>query len=314
MNEVNRPAWSRATGVLRIDNTVDLNDLSRDWAWGGATGRGVRVAIIDSGIEADHPALGNSVAAHAGVDVVLDHEGEPRIVPGAHDDRFGHGTACASIIHRLAPEATIVSVRVLGSGLSGKSSQFLAGLRWAIDQRFDVVNLSLGTTRRDSALAFHDACDAAYFAGCFLVTAANNLQRESYPSLFAAVASVACSTSKDPLRFHWNPDPPTEFLAPGIDVEVAWRGGSTATVTGNSYAAPHIAGLAALIRSKHSNLRPYQLKTVLWATATNVIEATERGPGAVVTRPVPAGRVTRALASLPNARSTVFLGPARTHG
>jgi subtilisin family serine protease len=102
--------------------------------------------------------------------------------------------------------------------------------------------------------------------------------------MFAAVTSVACNLTADPFRFHFNPEPPTEFLARGIDVDVAWRGGGRGAMTGNSFAAPHIAGIAALIKSKHPELRPFQLKTVLWATASNVQEA-----------PRAAGRLSRAL-------------------
>lgn len=100
---------------------------------------------------------------------------------------------------------------MLGRGLGGKAAAFLAGLNWAVEERFDVINLSLGTRKRDWALAFHDACDRAYFGGSLIVTAANNVQRRSYPSLFSSVASVACNTTADPMRFHWNPDPPTEL-------------------------------------------------------------------------------------------------------
>jgi subtilisin family serine protease len=248
----------------------------------------VRVAVVDSGIDAGHPDLEGSVDG-GGVSVGLDDAGEAVLTPGPHEDAFGHGTACAGIIHRLAPRASITSVKVLGPGLAGKASAFLAGLGWAVEQGFDVINLSLGTTRRDWALAFYEVCDRAYFRGSFVVTAANNLARSSFPSLYASVASVACNLSKDPFRFHYNPEPPTEFLAPGIDVEVSWRGGARIVGTGNSYAAPHIAGIAALIKSKHPELRPFQLKTVLWATAANVREA-----------PRPAGRLTGAL----RARST----------
>ncbi len=151
-----------------------------------------------------------------------------------------------------------------------------ARLAWAIEQRFDVISLSLGTTRRDWALPFYELCDEAYFHKCFVVTAANNVTRPSFfPSLCAAVASIACNLATDPWRFHYNPEPPTEFLARGIDVEVPWLDGSFTTGTGNSYAAPHIAGLAALIRSKHPELRPFQVKTVLSATAANAREAPE---------------------------------------
>lgn len=290
--------------MLRLGEAPTFEDFSPAWAWGGSTGAGIRVAVVDSGIEADHPALGDCVDVDGGVSVVVDDDGEAIIVPGPHDDTFGHGTACAGIIHAIAPDARITSVRVLGPGLVGKAAAFLGGLGWAIESGFDVVNLSLGTTRRDWALAFHELCDQAYFRNCLLVTAANNLTRQSYPSLFSSVVSVACNLATEPMRFHWNPDPPTEFLARGIDVEVPWRGGGSMRSTGNSYAAPHISGIAALIRAEHPELRPFQVKAALWATAANVREARDRA--------VPAGRlsrVMRASAMTTRASSALRTGP-----
>ncbi|HSL56577.1 MAG TPA: S8 family serine peptidase [Acidimicrobiales bacterium] len=269
MSSPGQPAWAKESIVLRMDDVAALADVSPEWAFAGATGAGVRVAIIDSGIDADHPALGDSVDREGSIEFTVGPDGAVRATLGPHDDVFGHGTACAGIIHALAPEARITSVRVLGPRLTGKAAAFHAGLAWAVDEGFDVINLSLGTTKADWALPFHEVCDRAYFGGSFIVTAANNVARVSYPSLFASVASVACNTATDPLRFHVNPEPPTEFLARGIDVEVPWLDGGTTTTTGNSFAAPHIAGLAALIRSKHPALRPFQVKSVLWATAAN---------------------------------------------
>jgi subtilisin len=292
-----RPAYTRESTVLRLPGVVSLDDLSPAWAWGGATGRGVRVAVVDSGVEADHPALEGCVEVDAGVAVSVDTDGNAVDHPGPHDDSFGHATAVAGIIHSLAPEARITSVKVLGPGLGGKAAGFLRGLGWAVEQGFDVINLSLGTTRKDWALPFYEVCDRAYFRGCLVVTAANNVARASFPSLYGSVTSVACNLATDPFRFHYNPDPPTEFLARGIDVDVAWRGGTYLKGTGNSYAAPHIAGIAALIRSKHPELRPFQVKTVLWATAANVREA-PRAAGRLsqVLRPVSASvRATSAL-------------------
>jgi subtilisin len=250
-----------------------MGELTPEWAWGGATGRGVRVAVVDSGIDATHPDLHGCVDQAAGVAVELDRSGRPLLVPGPHPDSFGHGTACAGIIHDLAPEATVVSVKVLGPTLAGSAEAFLAGLRWAVEQRFDVINLSLGCRRRDWALAFHELCDRAYFDGTFVTTAASNVDSVTYPSLFSSVASVAANLSSDPFRFHHNPEPPTELLARGIDVEVLWLHHGRVVTTGNSFAAPHIAGIAALVASKHPGLRPFQMKTVLWATSANVREA-----------------------------------------
>jgi subtilisin len=282
------PAWSRDSVAVRLSDVVSLDELSPSWAWGGATGAGVRVAVVDSGIDATHPDLQGCVDVEAGVEIELDAEGKAQPVVRPHDDSFGHGTACAGIIHSIAPEARITSVKVLGERLTGTSDVFYAGLSWAVEQGFDLINLSLGTRKRDWALQFHDVCDAAYFKGTFITTAANNVNRVTFPSLFASVASVASNMSKDPFRFHHNPDPPTEFLAPGIDVEVPWLDHSRITTTGNSFAAPHLAGVAALVRSKHPTLRPFQLKTILWACSANVQEAAHRDSQA--------GRLSRVMA------------------
>ena len=282
--------------AVRLHDEMSFDAITPAWAWGGSTGKGIRVAVIDSGIEADHPALEGCVEVDRGVSVGVDRAGRVVEQTGPHDDSVGHGTACAGIIHSLAPDARITSVKVLGAGLFGKAASFIRGLGWAVEEGFDVINLSLGTRPREWALPFYEVCDEAYFRGCFIVTAANNTYRPSVPSLFASVASVACNLSKDPFRFHYNPDPPTEFLAPGIDVEVAWRGGSRIVGTGNSYAAPHISGIAALIRSKHPELRPFHVKTVLFATAANVRD-TPRTPGrrSATMRRVTSARATSAL-------------------
>jgi subtilisin family serine protease len=244
--------------------------LTPEWAWGGATGRGVRVAVVDSGIEADHPALEGCVDEQGGIALELSDDGQVIERRGPHTDLFGHGTACAGIIHSLAPEARITSVRVLGELLVGRGKVFLRALAWAISEGFDVINLSLSTTKHDWALPFYEICDQAYFMRCFVVTSANNDPVLSFPSLYSSVASVACNNASDRFEYYLNPDPPTEFLAPGIDLEVAWRGGTTIQATGNSFAAPHVSGIAALICSKHPNLRPFELKSVLCATAANV--------------------------------------------
>jgi subtilisin len=287
MSEIT-PAWSRDSVAVRLGDVVSLDDLSPGWAWGGATGAGVRVAVVDSGIDHTHPDLGDCVDVDGGVEIEVDDEGTPTAVIREHNDSFGHGTACAGIIHSIAPAARITSVKVLGARLTGTSDVFFAGLSWAVEQGFDVINLSLGTRKRDWALQFHDVCDAAYFKGSFITTAANNVDRVTFPSLFASVASVASNMSKDPFRFHHNPDPPTEFLAPGIEVEVPWLDHGRITTTGNSFAAPHLAGVAALVKSKHPTLRPFQLKTVLWACSANVQEAAHRDSQA--------GRLSRVMA------------------
>ncbi len=283
--------------MVSMSSPVSLGDLSHGWVFGGSTGAGVRVAVIDSGIDGDHPDLHDAVDVEGGVEFVSGSDGGVEARPGPHGDSFGHGTACAGIIHSIAPEARITSVKVLGAGLTGTAAAFLAGLEWAVEQRFDVINLSLGSRKRDTALAFHEMCDRAYFAGSLVVTAANNALATSYPSLFASVVSVACNLSRDPFRYHVNPNPPTEFLARGVDVEVLWTGHGTSVSTGNSYAAPHVAGLAALVRAKHPELRPFQVKTALWARAANVVEAGEPEIAGRLSRVMSATTLRRALST-----------------
>jgi subtilisin family serine protease len=102
------------------------------------------------------------------------------------------------------------------------------------------------------------------------VCAANNVPGPSYPSLFAAVVSVAAHDVADPAAWFYNPQPPVEFGAYGVDVDVAWRDGGRIRATGNSFAAPHLAGYAALIRARHPAASPFEVKAILAATATPV--------------------------------------------
>lgn len=267
------PAWSEPFSGARRDALRHLppfGALDRAWAIGGSDGSGVTVAIIDSGVERDHPAVGGKLARSVRVELAADPEDDPVILDDEEGtDVVGHGTACAGIIHSIAPGADLVSVRVLGPDNRGKGIVFAAGLDWAIDQGAGVMNLSL-SSKSDALFAlFHDLADRAYFANALLVCAANNVPGNSYPSLFASVISVAAHDLADPAAWFYNPSPPVEFGAHGLDVNVAWRGGSRMTATGNSFAAPHIAGYAALIRSKHPEATPFEVKAILAATASS---------------------------------------------
>jgi subtilisin len=264
------PAWSWqfARGHLPSVDALPVDQpLTRDWAWGGATGAGVKVAVVDSGVDGSHPAVGGVAG---GVVVQIDGaSGRTTLVEGPHEDLYGHGTACAGLIRRAAPDCEIYSVRVLGERLSGRAAAFVAGLRWAVENGMHVANLSLSSGRASQFATFHRVADEAYFAGTVLVCAVNNIPVPSYPSEFAAVLSVAARAGDDPFDYDYNPDPPVEFGAPGVDVDVAWTGGRTIRATGNSFACPHVTGLVARLLSKHPGLTPFQVKTVLHALASN---------------------------------------------
>jgi subtilisin len=261
------PAWSAPFATDRRDGlrrSGPFGRLERSWAFGDGLGSGVTVAIVDSGVEGSHPAVDGALRRSVRVELDGDHA-------TVHDDEaidvVGHGTACASIIHALAPKAALLSVRVLGPDNRGKGLVFATGLEWAIDQGASVINLSLSSRSEALFGLFHDLADRAYFAGALLVCAANNVAVASYPSLFAAVISVAAHDVRDPDVWFYNPAPPVEFGAYGLDVDVAWKGGGRIIATGNSFAAPHIAAYAARIRAAHPAASAPEVKAILAATA-----------------------------------------------
>ncbi len=263
------PAWSLPTDAVERIALPEAwpGQITRDWAWGGATGAGVRVCVLDSGVETDHPLVGEVQQS-----IAISIEGDQVVVEDEDKagDLCGHGTACAGVIRSLAPESELASVRVLGAGFTGSGAVLLEGLRWAVEQGYDVINMSLSTTKQKFATLLHELADTAYFRRTMLVASAHNMPVESYPWRFSSVISVGSHEQSDPFAYYYNPTPPVEFFARGVDVEVPWLGGGRLVCTGNSFATPHVAAIAALILSKHRELTPFQLKSVLYLTATNV--------------------------------------------
>ncbi|MFI5496415.1 S8 family serine peptidase [Actinoplanes sp. NPDC051859] len=268
------PAWGMAAGGQDPVPADLFAGIGPQWAWGGADGAGVRVCVLDSGVDADHPLVG---PVEHSWDVVAEEGRAPRVRECAPYDAAGHGTACAGIIRAVAPKVSLSSIRVLGDGRSGTAAALLAGLAHAVDAGFDVINMSLSTARPEFRSRLAELCDRAYFRRCLLVVAAHNLPIESFPWSFASVVSVASHAEPDPLRFYYNTTPPVEFCARGVRVPVASPGGGTMRSTGNSFAAPHIAGIAALVLSKHPWLTPFQLKSVLYHCAANVSPQSDQG-------------------------------------
>lgn len=269
-----KPAWSwgqESDADVTLSDSPLLAGISWNDAFEGSTGRGVKVCVIDSGIDNDHPAIAGAVKGW--VEPILDADGNVTYNVEHHEDLYGHGTACSGIIRETAPGVELYSVRVLGQRLSGKAATFSAGLRWAIDNGMQVVNLSMGATVPEYFSVFHELADEAYFNGTILVTAANNMPIISYPSLYASAISVACyegASFSEPIEFYYNPLPPVEFGARGVDIKVAWRDGGYINATGNSFAAPHITGIVSLLLEKHPGLTAFQIKTVLRNLAKNV--------------------------------------------
>ena len=233
--------------------------------WRTATGRGVTVAVIDSGIDMMHKDLAGRV-----IEAVEARVEKNKVIfePSGAGDSAGHGTACAAIIAKIAPDAKVASIKVLGASGLGDGQVFLAGLEYAIKKRYKVINLSLGTTKPQFFAPLHDMLDRAYQAGCIVVAAANNLPQPSFPSVFSSsLISVIKSEQTDPLKFGFHYGEVIELTAPGVNVRTAWPGGGYRNLTGNSFACPHIAGIVALLLENHPNMTPFQVKSALYAIA-----------------------------------------------
>jgi subtilisin len=243
--------------------------VTAEWAFGGATGAGIRVCIVDSGVDADHPLAGPVQGSFA---IVKNSDGKLEVAETAAGDSCGHGTACASIIRTIAPECEIYSLQVLNR-FTGSGDTFVTGMRWAVNQGFDVVNLSLSTSRQQFAQVLHSLADDAYFRRSMLVASAHNMPMESFPWRFASVLSVGSHSEGDPGLFFYNPAPPVEFFAHGVDVRVAWLDGEQTKCSGNSFATPHMTGYCARLLSKHPDLTPFQVKTALYMLSRNVVTA-----------------------------------------
>jgi len=250
--------------------------------WHGRTGRGVRVAVVDSGIDTQHPDLIGKVKGS--VEVVA-ADGRLEFRASTSGDQAGHGTACAGIITSIAPDAELYSVKVLGPQGSGSGEMFLVGLDYAIKQKFHVINLSLGTTKREYFGPVHDLLDRAYQAGCIIVAAANNLPYPSFPSIFSSsVIAVVKRSGVDPFNFAYRYGQVIEMVAPGVEVKTTWPGGGYRQLTGNSFACPYIVGIVALIKEAYPELTPFQVKSVLYTIAQHNREKALKESSAVTSQ------------------------------
>jgi subtilisin family serine protease len=226
-------------------------------------GTGVRVAIVDSGVDAAHPAIAGHVERSVGVQREANAWKVVDVEPG---DPAGHGTACAGIVLRLAPACRIWSVRILGEAARGQNTALLSALDWAISSGADVLNVSLGTRSPEMAEPLRARIDRAYRAGAIVVAAASNLPDvRSYPSIFSSLIAVDSAAIDDPDKFYFRFGRESEIEAPGIYVRAAWPGGGEKIVTGTSFACPHVAGHVARLLSANPGLRPFHVKTLLYA-------------------------------------------------
>lgn len=220
--------------------------------WRRTRGEGVAVAVLDTGVDLDHPDLADGI-----VDVY-------NAVGGVDTDRNGHGTHVAGIIagrgvpggvYGVAPRAGLAAVKVLGDDGSGQLSDIIDGLSWCVEKGVPVANLSLGTPVGHPLL--EAAVSRATEAGLLIVAAAGNSGPRAnsleYPAAYSPVLSVGACDRKGAIAPFSSRGEGLDLSAPGKDIYSTWLRGEYRRLDGTSMAAPHVAGVAALLLAAGSS-------------------------------------------------------------
>jgi len=296
-----------------LDNSWGVKRIGAGVVHGYNKGTGVKVAIIDTGIDYAHPDLD---ANYMGGYDFVNNDADPK-------DDHGHGTHCAGIVAAedndigvigVAPKAYLYAVKVLNSKGSGYLSNVILGIQWSVNNGMQVVSMSLGTSTYSTSLK--DACDKAYAAGLVLVAAAGNsgdgnpnTNEYSYPAAYDSVIAVGATDKSDTAPSWSNSGPYLELAAPGISIYSTLPtygvtlsgtyGYDYGTLSGTSMACPHVAGTAALVIASDSTLTNVGVRTCLKTTADDLgaggwdtvygyglVDADEVAPGVDTTPPM----------------------------
>nr|WP_306672428.1 S8 family serine peptidase [Geothrix fuzhouensis] len=272
-------------GVVKatLADSVPLIGAPQMWADYGADGQGIRVAVIDTGIDYTHPDLGGGFGP--GFKVIggydfINGDGDPM-------DDNGHGThvagivAASGIIKGVAPGAKLLAYKVLGASGSGSQSTIIEGIDRAVDPDQDpgtddgaqVINLSLGGTG-DPDDAVSQVVDIAVNAGVVCVVAAgnsgSNYSTIGSPACAREALTVGASDNQDLMAYFSSRGPSQpdlaikpDLTAPGVSIRSTWPGGGYQVESGTSMAAPHVAGAVALLLQLHPTWTPDIVKAVL---------------------------------------------------
>jgi len=239
-------------------------------AWDASRGKGINVAILDTGIDASHPDLAPNV------------KGAVSFVPGESPaDGAGHGTHCAgtvaAAIHGsgvvgVAPAASLYNVKVLASNGSGNWSWLIAGIDWCIKNRMKVLSMSLGGGT--APVALETMCNTAFSNGLLLVAAAGNtgpnMNTVGVPARYKRVIAVSAIDGANGIAPFSSRGPEVELCAPGVNILSCKPGGGYQTMNGTSMACPHVAGGAAVVWGSHRFATNVQIFNLLAHTADNL--------------------------------------------
>jgi subtilisin len=233
----------------------------------GNTGKGVKIAILDTGIDKNHE------------DLKRNYKGGYNFVDNNEEtfDLNSHGTHVAGIIAAedndigvvgVAPEAEIYSVRILNYDATGTAADITAGLEWVKNNKMDIVNMSLGAA--EDSITVQKACDILYKDGILLVAAAGNNGNEygegnniDNPANYQSVIAVGATDSADNRAIFSSTGPKLEIAAPGVDIYSTLPGNKYGSLSGTSMACPHIVGVAALIKKAYPEFTNVQIRVRL---------------------------------------------------
>jgi subtilisin len=239
-------------------------------AWGCSRGRGIKVAVLDTGIDWTHP------------DLAPNFKGGVTFVPGETVmDGNSHGTHCAGTIGAaingsgvvgVAPEAWLYAVKVLSNSGSGNWSWLISGLNWCVQNNIKIASMSLGGG--GAPVALEAMCNAAFGAGVLLVAAAGNagpgMGTVGQPGKYKNVIAVSAIDSANVIAPFSSRGPEVELAAPGVQVLSTIPGGGFGSKSGTSMACPHVAGGAAVVWGAHRFATNVQIWNLLAATADNL--------------------------------------------
>ncbi|RFC70830.1 S8 family serine peptidase [Streptomyces sp. AcE210] len=273
--------------------------IGTDAAWSaGVTGKGVKVAVLDTGIDASHPDFAGQIAASQ------DFTGSKY----GTDDKQGHGTHTASTVagtgaasdgkeRGVAPDAQLLIGKVLNDSGSGSESMIISGMQWALDNGADVVSMSIGTSgASDCTDPIAQAAEslAAQDKALFVIAAGNIGTAESITSPGCAPSALtvgavdaddetASFSSRGTVKNVHTTKP--EIAAPGVGILAAHAGvhsgaGAYQRMSGTSMATPHVAGAAALLKQRHPDWDAVRLKEALVSAADSDIPGGVQETGA----------------------------------
>ncbi len=251
--------FCQETEKTNMNALFNLSELQE--ALNTGTGKGVRMAVLDTGVQEDHVDMVGMVEKSYKVKSMGRLFECVEVEKGT--DKVGHGTACAAIIKDIAPDTEIHSVQVIGDNSRGSTAELTAGLRWCVKNGMDVVNASLGTIEQRNPTELSNVCDEALYKGVTIIAAASNRGRVSYPANLSSVISVDFERM-DKMDFDYRTGEPIEIEASGVMIEAPNPEGGTKFYTGTSFACPHVSGFVARLMSVYPNMQPFEVRALLY--------------------------------------------------